>query len=113
MKWVAIFSSFLLAALRSSFDFDQAQFRSLFFCHLVPVRGAPRVTNHRPQPPTTVTSSELHHAVPLAETKARQVAGGGRRAAGESRVRAIPAVGRLDGVSQVVLPLLIFPLKWT
>ena len=31
----AIFSSFLLAALRSSFGFDHAQFRSLLFCHLL------------------------------------------------------------------------------
>ena len=30
----AIFSSFLFAALRSSFGFDHAQFRSLLFCHL-------------------------------------------------------------------------------
>ena len=30
----AICSSDLLAAFRSSFVFDQAQFKSLFFCHL-------------------------------------------------------------------------------
>lgn len=31
----AILSSTLFAAWRSSLDFDHAQFKSLFFCHLV------------------------------------------------------------------------------